>query len=333
MTPTRTAVVGVGSMGENHAAAVSDHPTLDLDSVVDLDRDRAEEVARRYGANRSSTEYRPAIERADAAIVATPTEAHVGPARAALDSGTHLLLEKPVAPDLETARELGERCSASDLVTAMSFILRSESAYASARTAAVEGRIGDVVAARAKRAIPVSNSRRAGTRGHPLFYMNIHDIDMLRWSLDGRVAEVTGYERRGLLADLDIPDAYQALLRFESGAVATLEGYGVLPDDYPADIDAAFEVVGTDGTASVRTPGGEFVLHAGRYDRPDTRYWPTVNGRMDGAVRRQLDVFADAVTDRGDVLATVEDGVRAQRVAEAVRRAIEGDRPVSPEEV
>jgi predicted dehydrogenase len=330
---TRVAVIGTGAMGENHAMAVRDHPTLVLDSVVDVDADRADEVATAYGAGHAATEPDGALKRADAAIVATPSNEHIDPARKALAADAHLLLEKPVSTDLEEAREFAERCAETDLVTAVSFILRYESAYAAVREAAAAGEIGDIVAARAMRGLPMSNSRKAEPGEHPLFYMNIHDIDALTWCLGERVVEVTGYQRWGELTDAGVPDAHQILLRFESGATATLEGYGVLPEDVPGGIVAEFELIGTEGTASLTIPSDEVELHTDTYDRPDTRYWPVVNDRMDGAVRRQIDYFADAVAGEGEVLATVPDGVRAQVVAEAARHAIEGKVSVSPADI
>lgn len=329
----RVAIVGVGAMGKNHAMAVRDHPTLILDSVVDIDADNAAEVAETYDANRFETEAELAFEYADAAIVATPSYAHLEPARKALDAGLHLLLEKPISPDLNATRAFADRCSETDLVTAVSFILRYESAYATVREAVTDGDIGDVVAARAKRAIPMSNSLKSGPGDHPLFYLNIHDIDALLSTVDERVLEVTGYERRGELTDVDVPDAHQVLLRFEDGTIAILEGYGVLPENIPGGIVAEFELVGTDGTASITLPSNEVELLADGYDRPDLHYWPVVNNRMDGAVRGQIDHFADAITGNGEMLATVADGVRAQTVAEAARQALGNDGPVSPADI
>lgn len=330
---TRVAVIGVGAMGENHAMAIRDHPTLVLDSVVDVDANRADEVAEAFGAEHATTEPDEALKDADAAIIATPSDAHIEPAKKALAADVHLLLEKPVSTDLDAAQSFADRCAETNLVTGVSFILRYESAYAAVREAAAEGDLGDIVAARAMRGIPSSNSRNAGPGDHPLFYMNIHDIDALTWCFGERVVEVTGYQRWGELADVDVPDAHQVLLRFESGATAALEGYSVLPEDIPGGIVAEFELVGTEGTASLTIPSNEIELHTDVYDRPDTRYWPVVNDRMDGAVRRQIDHFADAISGKGKILATVGDGVRAQTVAEAARRAIEGDRPISPADI
>ncbi len=117
-------VVGGGFMGENHAHAIADHPSLTLDSVVDIDGDRAAELANRYGANTALTEYDTALDRADAAVIATPEPLHVEQANAALDRGIHLLLEKPITESLEDARVLSDRTASADVVTGVSFVLR-----------------------------------------------------------------------------------------------------------------------------------------------------------------------------------------------------------------
>jgi predicted dehydrogenase len=133
---------------------------------------------------------------------------------------------------------------------------------------------------------------------------------------------VTAVERRGELADVDVPDAMHATLTFADGTVATLTGYGILPESTPGGIEAEFELVGTAGTATVDTPGTTLsITDADGYDRPDVRHWPVVNDRMDGAVRRQIDAFAAAIADDGRLLASLRDGARAQAVADAIHDA------------
>jgi UDP-N-acetylglucosamine 3-dehydrogenase len=316
-------VLGCGFMGENHVRAVAEHPSLRLTSVVDVDESRAQNVADQYGANEAVTDYEEALADADATIIATPERFHAEQAITALEEGVHLLLEKPITADLDTARELADRTSASNLVTGVSFILRYDPAYATAQEAAMEGNLGDLVSARVKRGITLEESRRIGARGHPLFYMSIHDIDAVLASTSQSISDVVAFERRGELADVDVPDATQALLRFDGGFTATVEGYGILPDDTPGMIDAAFELYGTDGVASVDTPGNTLTVHADRFDRPDTRHWPVINDRMDGAVAKQVNRFATAVQTDAPMLATVADGYRAQLVAEAMLDSLE----------
>ncbi|WP_101295824.1 Gfo/Idh/MocA family protein [Halegenticoccus soli] len=327
----RVGVIGTGFMGENHAHAVSDHPSLALEAVVDIDEERASDVADRYGAARALTDYETALDGVDAVIVATPESAHAEQARASIERDIPLLLEKPVATTVADAKSLAELTTETDATVGVSFVLRYDPAYAAARRAAVTGELGDLVSLRAKRGITIEESRRIGERGHPLFYMNIHDVDAVRWSVgaDAAVSRVMGVQRRGELADVGVPDATQALLEFSDGTIAGIEGYGTLPPDTPGGIEASFELVGTDGTARVETPSDAVTVHGDRYDRPDTRHWPILHGRMDGAVRRQIDWFAKAIQGETEMLATIEDGYRAQAVTQAIRTAIEKGQPIS----
>jgi UDP-N-acetylglucosamine 3-dehydrogenase len=325
-------VIGCGFMGVNHAQAVADHPLLRLSSVVDIDKERAQEVATNHGANAAMTDHASALADADAAVIATPERFHAEQTEDALDHNVHVLVEKPITEETANAEALAARTSESDLVTGVSFILRYDPAYAKAQTAARDGELGNLVSARVKRGIPMQESRRIGERGHPLFYMNIHDIDAILATTEQSVVEVVAFERRGTLEDIDVPDATQALLRFEDGLTSVVEGYGILPNDTPGMIDAVFELYGTEGTANVETPGNTVTVHTNQYDRPDTRHWPVVNDRMDGAVARQIDQFSKAIDGDESMLASVYDGYRTQVIAESVLTSLTEGESVTPED-
>lgn len=325
---TTVSVIGCGFMGQNHVHAVADHPTLELDSVVDIDGTLAENVARRYDANRALTDVEEALDRADAAIIATPESAHEEQATLALDRGVHTLLEKPITEDLADARALAARASDTDLVTGVSFVLRYDPGYAGIRRAISNGELGRPIGVRAMRGITAAETRRIGHRGHPMYYMSVHDIDAMRWCLDAEADRVHAIEHRGELADVGVPDAMFATLEFDNGTIGVLEGYGTLPESTPGGIVAGLDVTGLDGRASTEAPGSSLEVYGDRYDRPDTRHWPVVNERMDGCVRRQVDRFAQAIHDDGELLASLEDGYRAQATASAIKSAVESDRSV-----
>lgn len=327
---TSLTVIGTGFMGEKHAHAVHEHPTLTLESVVDLDDERARTVANRYGADDTSTDFEAALDRADAAVIASPEAHHAEQALAALDRGVHVLVEKPLTVTLDNARRLADRARATDVVSATGFLLRYDPAYARAAQSAADGELGEIVGARAKRTITVAEVDRLGERGHPLYYTGIHDIDLLNRSLAGRVSTVSAVERRGSHT-VDIPDAIHALLTYDGGTIATLEGYSVLPEDTPNTPDTALELTGTEGYAAVETPGDVLTVHTDRYDHPDTRHWPVLEGRIEGAVRRQMDRFADAIDGRDEMSASIGDGYRAQVVADAIDRATGSSDPIEVE--
>jgi predicted dehydrogenase len=105
MTLPRIAVVGAGQFGQNHCRVVHEAIRAQLDYVVDTDSARAAAMAAQYGA-KPLTDYRALAGHVDAAIVATPTMAHEEVACALLDAGIDLLVEKPIAPDVDAASRM-----------------------------------------------------------------------------------------------------------------------------------------------------------------------------------------------------------------------------------
>ena len=107
MAQTRVAVVGAGQFGRNHCRVVHESARAQLRFVVDRDPARAAEQAALYGAQ-PLTDARELAGRIDAAVVAVPTTAHEETGRMLLEAGIDVLVEKPIAPDLESADRLIE---------------------------------------------------------------------------------------------------------------------------------------------------------------------------------------------------------------------------------
>jgi predicted dehydrogenase len=106
----RTAVIGAGSFGRHHLRILSQSPGAELAGVVDSDAQRAAAAATQYGcpAYASIAELAGKI---DAAVVAVPTSAHADVASTLLESGIDVLIEKPIAPDVASARHLVDTAS------------------------------------------------------------------------------------------------------------------------------------------------------------------------------------------------------------------------------
>jgi len=101
----RAGVVGAGHMGQYHMLAYAELWDVELAGVADVDRDRAATVAAHYDT-RAFTDHRELIDTVDLVSVAVPTEQHFQVASDLLEAGVAVLIEKPIAPTLEEAREL-----------------------------------------------------------------------------------------------------------------------------------------------------------------------------------------------------------------------------------
>jgi predicted dehydrogenase len=111
MSPVRVGVIGAGWWATfAHLPAIQSHPDAKLVAVQSRERAKAERIARDFGAQHACTgvEELLAIPELDAVIVASTPNAHFVQAKAALESGRHVLIEKPMTFTAAEAHELVE---------------------------------------------------------------------------------------------------------------------------------------------------------------------------------------------------------------------------------
>ena len=123
------------------------------------------------------------------------------------------------------------------------------------------------------------------------------DIDLGLWYTGARSADATAIRAiRRHAGGRELPDAYWALVEFESGAVFSLECGFVLPEGSPGAITAHLTVIGTQAMAEVIHPARD-TTHwmPGGVTNPDTHFWPEVSGHVTGALRDELAHFVAAV--------------------------------------
>ena len=101
-------VIGCGYWGPNLVRNFAENESAELRWVCDSDPRRLEKVARRYPAARAASDFRELLAdpRLDAVAVATPVATHYPFARAALEAGKHVLVEKPFTASVREAEEL-----------------------------------------------------------------------------------------------------------------------------------------------------------------------------------------------------------------------------------
>lgn len=98
-------VIGVGYLGQHHARIYSELDNVRLAAVVDLDMEKAGEIAERYGCT-AYRDYRDVLHRVDALSIVTPTTMHYEIAMDCIRAGRDVLIEKPVATTIEDADKL-----------------------------------------------------------------------------------------------------------------------------------------------------------------------------------------------------------------------------------
>src|SRR6266542_2228761 len=101
-------MVGAGNICEFHVAAVKALANVDLIGVADLDGQKAKENAEKWGTRAFPSLDALVAAGANVIHVLTPPSAHAAVAKAALERGCHVLIEKPVAESVEDALAIAE---------------------------------------------------------------------------------------------------------------------------------------------------------------------------------------------------------------------------------
>lgn len=301
---TRILLAGTGLIGARHLAHIDAHPDLTLAGIVDPDPAR-----RVHPTAPGFASFGDVDVPVDGVLIATPTGSHAPLTIEATKRGWHVLVEKPVADTLESADAMIAAAQAAGVAILVGHHRRHHPRVAKLHDVVTSGKIGTPVAASLLWLMRKPDDYfdvdwRAGIDGAPIKQNLIHDVDTLRW-LFGEVTDVVGLASNAIRGAAR-PESGGAVLRFDSGAVATLTYADTTPTPWgfeagtgesphiPHTAQDSLRVAGTRG-------GVEF---------PSLRVWSGADNwneepkpsetEVDDAVPliRQLEHFADVIAGR-----------------------------------
>ncbi len=197
-------------MGRYHAEKFAARGDCKVVGVADVERSRAESLAAKLGCA-ALTDYRGVLGTADAAVVSVPTERHHEVAGACLEAGLHVLVEKPIAVDLEQARSLIATARARDVVLQVGHVERFNATFRALAT-----RMQRPLFIDAER---LSGFKQRGADVDVVLDLMIHDLDLALALASAPVSQVSACGFRVLTRDIDIATAR---IEFADGCVADL---------------------------------------------------------------------------------------------------------------
>ena len=331
VAPIGVTVVGAGILGKRHARVFSEIDGARLVAVADHSLERATAAAAPAGAQ-AFTSIEAALDNVecDVVSVATPDHLHVDPVLTALQAGKHVLVEKPLATSVADARALLAAAAQKNLVFQVNYSQRWVSEYAWIKQQIDAGAIGRPVMIQSSKMdtiyVPTRMISWAASTS-PIWFMSSHDIDLICWFLDDRVAEVTARERRGTLEARGIAthDGVDALLRFGRGATVALHSSWILPESYPTITVDRMTIVGENGVIEFESNGRRvacYDLRSGKvinFTGPQTAN--EVNGRIEGAFRQSLLSFLACVAGAPEAMTSARRTLHVTEIQEAILRA------------
>ena len=219
MALLKTAVIGVGSIGSNHARVLSELPETKFVAVADQDLQTAQVVGRRWGVN-AYQDFREMIskEHLDAVSIAVPTAYHEEVAVSALEMGVHTLVEKPIAVTIEAGQRIIATARRCNRLLMVGHIVRFNPAVQQLKQRLESGQLGRIFQMSARRTGPFPT--RIQDVGVAVD-LAPHDLDLMRF--------VTGLNPSRLYAEVehrlhtDHEDLLMCLLRFPDNINSSLE--------------------------------------------------------------------------------------------------------------
>jgi len=206
----RVGVVGVGYLGQHHARVYSELPGVELVGVVDINRERAREVARRYSTT-PFFDYRDLFGKVDAVSIVVPTVLHRDIAAHFIEEGINILIEKPVTTTLEEAKELMEMAARKNVILQVGHIERFNSAVMELAKI-----VDNPIFIECCRMGPYVNRN---TDVGVVLDLMIHDIDIVMSIVKSNVVKISASGRSVFSRQEDIANAQ---LVFQSGCIANL---------------------------------------------------------------------------------------------------------------
>jgi myo-inositol 2-dehydrogenase/D-chiro-inositol 1-dehydrogenase len=317
------ALLGAGRIGRIHGGNVAAHKNARLAAIADADAQAAKSLAQSTGARVAGIDEILADREIGAVVICTPTPTHADLIERAVDAGKAVFCEKPV--DLDSARIEAclARVKAAKGLLMVGFNRRFDPSFADLRRRIDSGAVGEVelvsILSRDPAPPPLAYVKTSGG----LFRdMMIHDFDMARFLLGEEPVEV--HAVGAALVDPEIGkagdvDTAAVLLKTASGRIAQISNSRRAAYGY----DQRIEVHGSLGLLAAGNRHATTVTLATGQGYTSDPALPFFLERYAEAYRAELDAFVEAVAGKRPVSPGGEDGLKAQRIADAATRSAE----------
>jgi predicted dehydrogenase len=315
-------VIGAGSLGFHHVRILRDMEAVELAGFVESSDTRAAQVASELGVRRHD-DVASLLKEVDAVTIVVPTPAHYEVAKAALDAGKHVFIEKPISATLEQADELLQIASKNGCIVQIGHVERFNQAVRAALPYVHNPRF-------------IESERLAlfslrGSDVAVVLDLMIHDIDLVLTLVGDTAEEISAVGVPVLTPMLDIANAR---VTFSSGAVANITSSRISRDRV-----RKIRIFQQSGYLSLDLASGtgEFFRLKKQMDPTRPPVGPVnITDYVDRIkltapegepLRLEFDSFVSALRGESPVVVTGDDGRRALAVALRIVEEIERTRP------
>ena len=324
----RTAVIGAGKMGEIHARVYSKLPQSRLVAVVDTDFQKARKLAKKYNCQ-AFEKPDEILDTVDAVTVATPTSSHQKIAKLFIENNIAVLIEKPLAANIEQGRKIVELAKSKNLVAAVGHSERCNPVVQAMKRLNIEPKFIE--------AVRISPYPFRSTDIGVVLDVMIHDIDIILSLARSKIKKVDAV---GVSVIDEKEDICNARIVFENGCVANITASRLaLKTERKVRVFSRQAYLSLDylkktGTVIKAAPNIDIVekirelKKKGRFDLLTTDWTGLIKiEKLDiddkEPLRVELESFLRAVADKQSAPeVTAEEGLAAMEAAEMILKSI-----------
>ena len=318
MKEVKIGFIGAGGNASGHMNQLAGIEGARIVGICDIDSARAQSAAERHNAD-PYTAHQDLLERddLDAIYLSLPVFVHGQPERDVIARGLPFLVEKPVAINIDIARELEAAVAKAGLITCVGYQLRYLGSTQITQQILTERTINMIVGkywCSTGHGDPNAWLRQMNKSGGQLVEQATHTIDMMRY-MGGEVESVYAMQANRLLKETDCPDANSVALQFANGAVGSLTATWAYAGDWSnanvLDILYEDELLNWNPSKVSVRENGEWV--------DKTEPGPTID-----------QVFVEAVRsgDGSQILSPYSDAVKTLAISLAANLSAQENRPV-----
>ncbi len=341
MSKLKIAVIGVGNISENHIKGYLTHPEVELYAFCDINKDTLEKKGEKHGVTRLYTDEATMLKELpeiDAVSVCTWNNGHAPATIMALNAGKHVLCEKPMALNATEAQAMIDAAKKNNRKLMVGFVRRFGNDADITKSFIDAGNLGDIYYAKAtylrRNGCPggwFADKSRSG--GGPLIDLGVHVIDLVRFLMGGPKpvsvfgATFSGMGKREALKDKpgyiatgasekdvhDVEDMATALIRFDNGAVLSVEASFNM---HIKKDTGNIQLFGTNG-GSTLSPEFELFTEVNGYLADLSLVRPTALS-FDGLFEREIHYFVDSLIEDRDLSSIAEDGCTLMKILDAI---------------
>ncbi len=346
MKKLKVGVIGLG-MGKGHIKGFASHPNAEVVAVADIDSERLAEVGKSYEVPERFDSGEQLIHAApglglDIISVATPNKFHKPLTIAALEAGTHVFCEKPMAMNADEAREMESVAEKTGKRLMINFSFRFNEMAFALKSQVDAGRLGEVYCARSvwlrRRGLPRFGGwfgQKELSGGGPLIDLGVHRIDLALWLmgypeplwvLGSTYDHVATKIAREEGKDFDVEDLAMAMVKFDNGA--TLEAEASWAAHIRENELMETRLMGTEGGLLYCNQDQGYNFSAELFYESEGYQFNTELHPGGKKVPSPMEHLVDAILNETPHIATAHEGVIVMELLDAIYESAETGAPV-----